>query len=302
MQEIRNIAYEFILKEGVIELPITLKTLEKIIRKRGWILSSYSNSKKFFESYTTRHQYDLSEYSKTKAAFALVNLSHPIIFYRDDLGILYKIFAILHEIAHIYLKHTNCNGILGLNYDPIVSEIQEKEANIFACEVCAPLPVLSRCHIHTLPEFERTGLIDKEYSKTHFIEFSEFVSNPFNTAIEQKICKQFKSYIHEKNIIYNKQKAKKYILVFIAFLIGILVSATAFNTHDSTHLKSKILTPPALNDYNNIQLNDIVYITDAGKKYHAGGCQYIKNKNNIKSINTGKAIDLGYEPCSICLK
>jgi micrococcal nuclease len=44
--------------------------------------------------------------------------------------------------------------------------------------------------------------------------------------------------------------------------------------------------------------NDIVYITNTGKKYHRAGCRYL-SKSSIP-ITRQEAIARGYTPCSVC--
>ena len=45
-------------------------------------------------------------------------------------------------------------------------------------------------------------------------------------------------------------------------------------------------------------IEDVVYITDTGTKYHAKGCQYLSQ--SCKEIDRSEAEDKGYTPCSRC--
>ena len=46
------------------------------------------------------------------------------------------------------------------------------------------------------------------------------------------------------------------------------------------------------------QIEDVVYITDTGTKYHAQGCRYLSQ--SCKEIDRQEAEDKGYDPCSVC--
>ena len=46
------------------------------------------------------------------------------------------------------------------------------------------------------------------------------------------------------------------------------------------------------------EIEDVVYITDTGTKYHAQGCQYLSQ--SCHEIDRQEAEDKGYEPCSKC--
>ncbi len=45
-------------------------------------------------------------------------------------------------------------------------------------------------------------------------------------------------------------------------------------------------------------IEDVVYITDTGTKYHAEGCRYLSK--SCREIDRQKAEDEGYTPCSVC--
>ena len=45
--------------------------------------------------------------------------------------------------------------------------------------------------------------------------------------------------------------------------------------------------------------DDIVYVTNYGKKYHADGCEYLKKSR--KPISREYAVQKGYSPCKVCI-
>lgn len=46
------------------------------------------------------------------------------------------------------------------------------------------------------------------------------------------------------------------------------------------------------------KIEDAVYITDTGTKYHVQGCRYLSQSSH--KIDREKAENEGYDPCSVC--
>ena len=46
------------------------------------------------------------------------------------------------------------------------------------------------------------------------------------------------------------------------------------------------------------QIENVVYITRTGHKFHRAGCRYLKYSHT--EIDWDEAIRLGYEPCKVC--
>ena len=309
MQDIRNIAYKFILKEGISGLPITLERIVQIADKNGWALASYSESAEFFDNFEERHGIDLFKYAETKDAFTITNLAVPAIFYRDELGNLQKIYAILHEIGHICIKHTSSGGVLGLDSDPAVTAEQEQEANAFAREVCAPLPVLKKIHLQTVQEIERAGLLRNEQAIIQFLDLTESMKDYYDTQIENEVSRQFKDYIRGANLAHSKRKAKTYRMITAAFLIGVVLTVgltagvmwACFGSSSDNNMPvsnnggvDSVAAPlPAV---------ETVYVTRTGEKYHVEGCQYIEGKDDLRDMSAEEAEQAGYEPCSVCIR
>lgn len=44
----------------------------------------------------------------------------------------------------------------------------------------------------------------------------------------------------------------------------------------------------------------LVWITEAGTKYHKKECRTLKNSTTVKSITLEEAVKLGYEACKVC--
>ena len=48
------------------------------------------------------------------------------------------------------------------------------------------------------------------------------------------------------------------------------------------------------------EVEETVFVTSAGEKYHRSTCRYVKNKSNVRSMPVSSAISHGYEACSVC--
>jgi len=53
---------------------------------------------------------------------------------------------------------------------------------------------------------------------------------------------------------------------------------------------------------NDKTVNQFVYVTENGKKYHIDGCYTIKDSTSVREISRTEAEEKGYSPCGICNK
>lgn len=303
MQNIRNLAYKFILMQGINKLPITMKSLEHIAVKNGWIIMPYSKCRDFFVQYSKYHKIDLKKYASTKYAFAIINKIHPIIFYYDNLTEMQKIFAILHEMAHIILGHTSSNGIIGLNEKEEKEKIQEWEADVFAYEVCAPEPVLRKAR-----KTADKSVLGEQIGLGHENGMIEPRKKRKYTALEKAVCVQFEDYIKERKSENKKRLVKKSIMSVAACLVFAAIFAFSFTGLNYFYRevyseKANIWQQEEIHSSADITDKEKkeVYLTKTGKKYHIEGCRYIEGKDNLITVDEKEAQRCGYEPCSICI-
>ena len=76
----------------------------------------------------------------------------------------------------------------------------------------------------------------------------------------------------------------------LALLLALVLSASAMTGCGSEKAKDDVTTQDVI--------EDVVYITDTGTKYHADGCRYLSQ--SCHEIDRQEAEDKGYEPCSVC--
>lgn len=303
MDKVSIRAYNFIKDNGIDTLPVMLEDLFVIAKRNKWHIGSY-NKTVDLRGELSLHGIDTDKYVNTKDALAVLYDDEYMIFYKDSLDIDYKVFVILHEFAHIVLKHTY-HGILGKASDEERTNLQEAEANAFAREVCAPLPVLYKCHFQSEKAIERFGLLKDRYAEEQFLILNKMGEDYCFSDIEKDIYKIFKSFVQHVKLFRVRGLVKRYIPVAIAFLmLGMLIMLPLI-WKDSAPVSSEPLpyqqTAQELNS-GLVPINETVYVTRTGEKYHVEGCQYIEGKDNLRDMTAEEAERAGYEPCSVCIR
>lgn len=86
----------------------------------------------------------------------------------------------------------------------------------------------------------------------------------------------------------NTQRIRSLLLTFILTLSIVLGNPACFTTPAKTkhHVQHKA------------KVEQVVYITETGSKYHRSGCRYLWH--SCIKINKSEAAKEGYTPCSVC--
>lgn len=296
-------AYKFIKDSGIDTLPVMLEDLFVIAKRNKWHIGSYNKTVELRKELSL-HGIDIDKYVNTKDAFAVLYDDEYLIFYKDSLDIDYKVFVILHEFAHIVLKHIY-HGILGKAPNEEKTNMQEAEANAFAREVCAPLPVLYKCHFKSEKAIERFGLLKGRYAEEQFLILNKMGDDYCFSDIERDIYKIFKSFVQNVKLFRMRGLVKRYIpAAIIAFVVGILIMLP-FTRNDDVPASSETLSNQQTGQESNrtsVLLAETVYVTRTGEKYHVEGCQYIEGKDDLRDMSAEEAEQAGYEPCSVCIR
>ncbi len=272
MNKVRQKSYAF-MRENVITLPVEFSDIQRIAARNKWLLIDYNEAPEVMRHLKLPSGFDLKNEMASRKGFTIFQGKELVIFYNNKLSYEERLITILHEFGHIYLQHSCC-GILGRDTSEKITKIQEEEAEAFAVEVMAPLPILKKCGVAKAEDIENMGLISGANAKTQFSD----MRSTMNTIPEpHEIYNDFiQNYRSEK-----KNRVKKKLFPFI--IAGIIGAC--------------ILTGFAGFKY--IGSFQAVYITDTGTKYHEKDCPYIVGKD-ITQITKGQAEKEGLDPCSQC--
>lgn len=193
MLDIRRKAYEFILNSSkIVSFPLTMEQLLKTAELNGWEIYSYKQAAELFEAFERAGAVNLHKYAQQNDGFTIIG-ERPLIFYRDELASSEKLVVIAHEMGHIVLGHTY-HSLMGKGKERRQNEVQEQEADVFALELCAPLPILRRCRIRTLKDLIGMDLLTGKYAAMQFLQLKtgvEFLRHEY----EDKICLRYKDFI-----------------------------------------------------------------------------------------------------------
>lgn len=294
MKRVRKIADDFAIEMKILHLPVEMEKLEEIAEKNEWRIISYSKGYNFIKSE------GLEKYCYTSKGFTYSSSDCTIIFIKDELEYLDKINVICHEMGHLVLKHievgTNQKSITIQNED----RIQEIEADVFALMFQSPTYLMQTLSITNSSILVEKGIFSKENAK--------------------KRCK----YLF-KDIYYNKIKYGLSISTALLILVALLtflitrnyyinkleppvsnvqpiISTAETTTETTSSVKfTEISTEIFSSVINNDEIQEMVYITKSGKKYHKQGCHYITNKETT-ALSISEAENNGYSACSVCFK
>lgn len=185
---ISHLAREFIIKNEVKELPVSLND---IIKNNKWKTICYKKLRKLGNA----------EYQQLMIKNIGFTIGTPddkyFICYDDSQDVTAQRFTIAHEIGHIVLNHFR-NFI----------ENREQEANMFAVRLLMPMCVLYECDVRSIEEIELLCQVSKISAGYRFdrLEMLRERQKFYTDKNEILLYKNFKHFI--KNIKKLKKKAK----------------------------------------------------------------------------------------------
>ncbi len=131
-----NAAYELLIEQDVLELPVNLNKLV-YLRRQNTRLMTYSQM-------AARFSITFGEYKSlvpSEFGFTMKHGSRNYILYNEEKGYYTNRFTIAHEIGHIILEHK------------IDDSVTEREANCFARNLLCPVPVINGFNITNIEDY-----------------------------------------------------------------------------------------------------------------------------------------------------
>lgn len=295
MKPILSAAYKLLEDSQITKLPLTFEDVISIISKNGWEVYAYSEATEFFESMQKVDE-GITKFIEERNGFTIFDNRQTMIFFRDNLSYQEKIFVLCHEIGHIVLKHTYF-GVLGNNPSSAVSQVQETEADKFALELNAPLPILNQLHIKSYKDIYDMGLLSEARSKQQFLEYiisKDRIAYSVSSEEELQLCEQFHDLIKQQ-----KRKSKKTHLYKAAWAVFFVILISVC----SIFLYSLVVHPPVQTDPPTSELpaTATYYWTDGGEVFHYySDCQALAHSNDIQSGNLEEAEAEKDRLCKFC--
>lgn len=295
-------AYQLRIDLNLDKLVLDLEDMAKIAKSLGYTISTYENSKDFFK------RRGLEEYASQHNAFAFnVKSGENYIFYSTD-GQKYnnQIFAIAHEIGHIYCSHISNNGVIGNNASDnlLLESVQENEANYFAVALIAPPCILSHQHITSATDITKNTYLDSKYAQ--LAEFMMSKSAKKSTPIETELCKRFDK--ADGNISNRKLKIQPTTALISAAMVCLIAlsglgiaklmqqpedsSARSVSSTVSHGFVGESSAPTAPKLFFADLTNDIYY--------HKQNCKRVGNSRKYLAYSLEELDLLSKEPCPEC--
>ena len=236
----KEVAWSFLKQYGINSFRINVGNVLDIVEMHdNWIAMSYQSGRDFIEKMGVENQIAESK------ALTLVYKSPTekklqyAILYKDELPYNEKVFVLLHEIGHILLKHTYTGAILGKSNDESKTNEQEREADIFACEVMAPSCVLkNKLGVNTAEGIQEITMIPPEAATEYAGEMHKRKNDISNSKIAKSLYEQYDDFVAETKKESIKGKVKDVFhrpltyITIIALLIIISVFSFSALTSD----------------------------------------------------------------------
>nr|WP_288830090.1 ImmA/IrrE family metallo-endopeptidase [uncultured Clostridium sp.] len=131
-----NAAYELLIEQDVLELPVNLSKLI-YLRRQNTHLMTYSQMAARFSMTVS----DYKDLVPSELGFTMKMGNRNYILYNEEKGYCTNRFTIAHEIGHIMLGHKTDDSVA------------EREANCFARNLLCPVPVINSFNITDIYDY-----------------------------------------------------------------------------------------------------------------------------------------------------
>lgn len=294
METSKYYAVKELLKLQEAGLPLSMKSIIQMITNHDYSVIPYNmkspNKRKLFEIL------DVIDIAENHRGFSVCSEHGKFVFYKQTLSTQDRRVVLSHELGHVSIGHFSEGVVLGKLGDLYNVNFQEQEANEFALYLLAPVCVLKKCGVKTVGEIKRLTLLDDMLAEQ---VLGKLQKHDFYTEEERELCSKYKKYIHKtkKNILRQRYIRKLILSVLIAIVLLAVCIGSRITVKSNTTYEINSEYETAMPTDN---INEPVYITRTGTKYHFHDCRTIKDKNKME-ISLEEAVKNGYTPCKICI-
>ena len=315
MQNIKMLAYKFLLEAQFKELNVPIEQLETALEKQDIVLAAYSAIGNFRGSIPDDVLPEILESMRQNNGISVVCDDFTVILYSDDLSYSKKIHTIYHELGHIKAGHKRLGA-----YRFEENEEQEREAEAFAYYVTAPPCILHEIGGISDGILARLTGLDGISARVAYRLLEEDRQDRL-VAIEKRLILQYDGYIkankesesveNAKLNIANKKRrnlifgasAAAFVIICVIFGLCIHNSKKQVDTLDITPTPMTAVTTPKSempqSENNTEKTGQVVWKARTGDVYHTDPNCYHIPKTAI-TMDLSDAIAAGYRKCKDC--
>lgn len=268
MKQVKKFIKEF----NITSENLNIKTLEEIIKNQGYEIYDFGADEEKVNAILKK--LNLEEVSKSKNAFTYSSNTIKAVFINKNVGITERTELLLHEEIHIYLGHLN-NTTLE-NEEEVLRFSTELKKQLKLNNLTALISIFTIFAIIVV-----VIVILITTNTTNKKNTTEPIQSIYTSIVEVTIS--------------NTELTTKHIESITEQTTTQIESTT---NETITTIPEETTTTEETTTSSTSNLEEVVYITKKGNKYHKKNCYIIKNHEVIE-MPKEQAEQL-YEPCKIC--
>lgn len=294
-----------LVRNNITSLPLDSETIISMIRQKGFLIVSFSSCTDMcIEKLTSK-----GIFIPSHTAFTVSIDGYRAVYYNSTLSSNEILFALAHEYGHICLSTSVFQGILGKSEDQKQASAQEREADLFALNLLAPVCILSKLRPRTVQEVQKITLLN---SSRAYEVYNSLKGSYIPSEDDVLVRRQFSRFIYSYSLKKNKNCLALILFLLISFLYFYFtydgkqhISADKMYPLES-HFSYKIHPKIAPIDNQttgtaSAQTNDAFVVTPSGEKYHLPDCFHTKNSTYLRKVSAPDALAEGLVPCKDCI-
>lgn len=303
MNNIKSLAYNFLLETKIDSFPITLKKLDSVLSEGGSALLPYSRALQILPELPEVLRMEIIAAMEANPGLTVVFDNSSFVLYSDELSYGERLLVAAHEIGHRYIGHKRS----GVYVNDNLNTVHEQEAHAFARYMLAPPCIFRLFKKLSADTLEQLTGLDRAAAET-ILKTISADPGKYSTAQEKELQHQFRHYINDNN---NDSKLKKAILpIALAAILAIGIMLPFSRTHKlgetqgtatyQTSAPTAMAVPePAETTVPAAAREATVWKSKTGQIYHTDpNCYHIPK--TAYPMNLSDAITVGYRKCLDC--
>ena len=303
MQNIKMLAYGFLLTTQIDALPVTLEKLESELVDSNFVILPYSKAEQISQMLPDSVKQDVTLGMETNKGITIALGELTIILFSDDLSYGERLLVVAHEIGHKHLKHRRSGAYL---YGSGKNDKHEEEAQAFAYYLLAPPCILREIGSMSIDRIALLTGLDRGSAAVVFDMLQrESVNNPI--AQEKELLLQFDSFVRVNksidttpNALHKRITAALSVTAIVVVCMCLILLSSRQNKATPATPVTQVTPVTAATATPTTGTDDvIVWKSKTGTVYHTDPNCYHINKTAFKMTLTD-AINAGYTQCKNC--